>query len=127
MVGAAPGTPVIPVKVLDASGSGTTSQVICGIDWVTQNAAVRGIKVANMSLGGLDPSGIGTCATNAERRAICLATAAGVTFVVAAGNDGWDFGLNPPDVPAAYPEVLTVTALSDSDGAPGGARQAVRL
>jgi len=44
-----------------------------------------------------------------------------VNFVVAAGNDGWDFDFaNAPDVPAAYPEVLTVAAVSDSDGLPGG-------
>ena len=52
---------------------------------------------------------------------------AGVTFVVAAGNSGWDFDFAPnPDVPAAYPEVLTVTALSDSDGRPGAHRPALR-
>jgi len=43
-----------------------------------------------------------------------------VTFVVAAGNDGWDFDFAAnPNVPAVYKEVLTVTALSDSDGRPG--------
>jgi subtilisin family serine protease len=43
-----------------------------------------------------------------------------VTFVVAAGNSGWDFDYAlQPDVPAAYPEVLTVSAMSDSDGQPG--------
>jgi subtilisin family serine protease len=43
-----------------------------------------------------------------------------VTYVVAAGNDGWDFDYPPiPDTPAAYPEALTVTAVSDSDGKPG--------
>ena len=43
-----------------------------------------------------------------------------MTFVVAAGNSGYDFDFAPnPDVPAAYKEVLTVTALSDSDGKPG--------
>jgi subtilisin family serine protease len=41
--------------------------------------------------------------------------------VVAAGNDGWDFGAAPPDTPAWYPEVLTVTAMSDGDGLAGGA------
>jgi hypothetical protein len=45
-----------------------------------------------------------------------------VTYVVAAGNDGWDFDYAPmPDTPAAYPQVLTVTALGDSDGRPGAA------
>jgi subtilisin len=121
VVGVAPGTPVYAVKVLDSSGSGTWSQVICGIDWVAANAASLGIKVANMSLGGggtpLDgcPS-----ATDPLHTAICNSTKAGVAYAVAAGNSGWDFDYGPqPDVPAAYPEVLTVTAMSDSDGVPG--------
>ena len=46
----------------------------------------------------------------------------GVTYVVAAGNSGWDFYYPfNPDLPAAYPEVLTVAAVADSDGLPRGA------
>ncbi|MDQ6914261.1 MAG: S8 family serine peptidase [Actinomycetota bacterium] len=121
VVGVAPGTQLYAAKVLNAQGSGTVSQVVCGIDWVTANAAALKIKVANMSLGGTG-SPFGTCAstTDAEYKAICNSTAAGVTYVVAAGNSGWDFDYAPaPDVPAAYPEALTVTAMSDSDGQPG--------
>jgi subtilisin family serine protease len=121
VVGAAPGTQLYAVKVLNSSGSGTGSQVICGIDWVTAHAASLNIKVANMSLGGTG-SPLGPCSstTDAEHVAICNATNAGVTFVVAAGNSGWDYDYaSAPDVPAAYPEVLTVTAMSDSDGQPG--------
>jgi subtilisin len=122
VVGVAPGTQLYAAKVLNSQGSGTVSQVICGIDWVTANAAALNIKVANMSLGG-GGGPIGTCAstTDAEYKAICNSTAAGVTYVVAAGNSGWDFDYAPaPDVPAAYPEALTVTAMTDSDGQPGG-------
>jgi subtilisin len=108
---------------LNSRGSGRTSQVVCGVDWVAANAGPRSIRVANMSLGGTGSSlGSQTCAntTDPERQAICRATAAGVTVVAAAGNSGWDFDYAPaPDVPAAYPEVLTVTAVSDSDGRPG--------
>lgn len=121
VVGVAPGTRIYGVKVLDAAGSGTESQVICGIDWVAANAAALNIKVANMSLGGTGVP-LSACPTTSdpEHNAICSATAAGVTFVVAAGNDGWDFDFaSAPDVPAAYPEVLTVAAMSDSDGQPG--------
>jgi subtilisin len=51
----------------------------------------------------------------------CQATNAGVNFVVAAGNEGWDFDFpSQPDLPAAYPQVLTVTAMADSDGKQGG-------
>lgn len=124
VVGVAPGAPVYSVRVLNNSGSGSTSSVLCGIDWVAANAVTRNIRVANMSLGGTgSPLGNQTCATtsDAERKAICKATAAGVTFVVAAGNSGRNFDYAPaPDVPAAYPEVLTVAAVSDSDGEPGG-------
>ena len=126
VVGVAPGTKVFAAKVLDGAGSGTASQVICGIDWVTSTRtdsdSSNDISVANMSLGGTGQS-VESCATTSdpEHKAICNATAAGVTHVVAAGNSGWDFDYVPqPDTPAAYPEALTVTAMGDSDGQPGG-------
>jgi subtilisin len=122
VVGVAPATKLYAVKVLDQKGSGTWSQVVCGIDWVTQNAESKGIRVANMSLGG-GGSPVGSCdtTTDAMHKAICASTEeAGVVYTVAAGNSGWDYDYEPvPDVPAAYPEVLTVTALSDTDGIPG--------
>jgi len=123
VVGVAPDTHLYAVKVLNSQGSGTSSQVICGIDWVTANAASKNIKVANMSLGGTGPSLNASCSTTTdpEQKAICRSTAAGVTYVVAAGNSGWDFDYSPaPDTPAAYPQVLTVSAASDSDGLAGG-------
>jgi len=122
VVGVAPGTRVIPVKVLNASGSGTWAQIICGINWVASHAAADGIAVANMSLGGLGtgfdnlPCGF----TSALHQAICNATARGVRFAVAAGNDARAYpNSSLPGVPAAYDEVMTVTAYGDSDGAPG--------
>lgn len=121
VLGVAPGTAIHPVKVLDDSGSGTTSQILCGIDWVTTNAGRLKLKVANMSLGG-PGAPVSSCATTSdpEHLAICAATRAGVLFTVAAGNDGWDFDYaKVPDTPAAYPEVLTVSAVADSDGAGG--------
>jgi subtilisin family serine protease len=51
-------------------------------------------------------------------KAICVSTAKGVPYVVAAGNEGADFR---GDVPATYKEVLTVTAMADFDGRPGQA------
>jgi subtilisin len=126
VVGVAPGTRLFAVKVLDAQGSGTWSQIICGIDWVTATRTdadpSNDIAVANLSLGGPGQP-IAPCGTTTDplHRAICASTAAGVTFVVAAGNDGWDFDYpSVPDTPAAYPEVLTVTAMGDSDGRSGG-------
>ncbi|HEX2025908.1 MAG TPA: S8 family serine peptidase [Actinomycetota bacterium] len=127
VVGVAPGTRLYAVKVLDATGSGTTSQVICGLDWVagtrTDADPANDIAVANLSLGSAGPP-VQTCATTTDplHLAICRTTAAGVATVVAAGNSGWDFDYAPqPDLPAAYPEALTVTAMSDSDGLSGSA------
>jgi subtilisin family serine protease len=119
VVGVAPGAPLYAVRVLNAIGSGMTSQVICGIDWVTANAASKGIKVANMSLGsaGEDDGNCGMTNNDAMHMAICNSVKAGVTYVVAAGNDGVDMA---GSTPAAYDEVLTVTAIADFNGQPGG-------
>jgi subtilisin len=133
VVGVAPATEVYAAKVLDSQGSGTWSQIICGIDWATSTRSdtdpatgqpnpANDIAVANLSLGGPGLP-LGSCATTTDalHRAICNSTAAGVHYVVAAGNSGWDFDyFLQPDVPAVYPEVLTVSAASDSDGRPGG-------
>jgi subtilisin len=119
VVGVAPGTKLYAVKVLNAAGSGSWSKVICGIDWVTANTGTLNIKVANMSLGGSgsNDNNCGNTNSDALHKAICRSTAAGVTYPVAAGNSAANFASS---VPAAYPEALTVTAMSDSDGAPGG-------
>ena len=114
-VGVAPGVPLYAVRVLNKSGSGSFSSIICGVDWVTANAASKNIKVANMSLGGSGSQG--SCTDGGLRQAICESTAAGVTYVVAAGNANADFATQ---VPATYPEVLTVTAMADFNGQPGG-------
>lgn len=120
VVGVAPLANLIAVKVLNSQGSGTWSSVICGIDWVTANAAKYNIKVANMSLGGGGSSdnNCGNTNNDALHKAICRSTAAGVTYVIAAGNSGSDAGTS---VPAAYDDtVITVSALADSDGLAGG-------
>jgi subtilisin len=117
VVGVVPGVPIYSVRVLNNSGSGSWSSVICGIDWVTNNAASKGIKVANMSLGGTG-SDDGGCNGDALHKAICNSVNnAGVTYVVAAGNSNSDL---KDFVPAAYDEVLAVTAEADFNGQPGG-------
>jgi subtilisin len=120
VVGVAPGTKLISVKVLGAAGTGTVSSLICGIDWVAANARAENIQVANMSVGSAGPVPT-SCAvtTDPEYAAICRAIGAGVTVVAAAGNSGVAFDGARVTVPAAYPEVLTVTAMNDSDGQPG--------
>ena len=117
VVGVAPGARLWPVRVLNNRGSGSTSSVICGIDFVTANAS--SIEVANMSLGGggADDGNCGNTNNDAEHRAICRSVAAGVTYVVAAGNSSAD---SSKHIPAAYDEVMTVSALADFNGKPGG-------
>lgn len=119
VVGVAPGTRLYAVKVMGRSGSGTLSQVLCGINWVTANAAALNIKVANLSFAGsgTNDGNCGNTNHDAEHQAICRSVAAGVTYVTAAGDGSTNFASS---IPAAYPEVLTVTAMTDTDGLPGG-------
>ncbi len=124
VVGVAPGATLYAVKVLNAAGSGSWSGVICGIDWVTANGpgTTRNIAVANMSLGGggsATPSNADCTNGNndALHQAICKSVKAGVTYAVAAGNSAADAA---GFVPAAYAEVITVSALADFDGLSGG-------
>jgi subtilisin family serine protease len=118
VVGVAPGVRLWALKVLDINGDGLLSDIIAGIDYVTANASQ--IEVANMSLTGLGNS-------IAWRQAIQNSVAQGVIYTVAAGNDGMDvFGSDgiPGGIfdvlPAAYPEVMTVSAMIDTDGRAGG-------
>jgi subtilisin len=103
--------------VLNNSGSGSWSDIICGIDYVTAHASE--IEVANMSLGGSgsDDGNCGNSNNDALHRAICGSVAAGITYAVAAGNSTAD---SKTFVPAAYDEVITVSALADFNGLPGG-------
>ncbi|MFI8205277.1 S8 family peptidase [Streptomyces sp. NPDC085937] len=93
---------VVAVRVLDDNGSGTTEQVVVGIDWVTENH--KGPSVANMSLGG--------AADPALDAAVQKAIASGVTFAVAAGNESADAGQGSP---ARVPEALTVASSTEDD------------
>jgi subtilisin family serine protease len=118
VVGTAPGARIWPVRVLGRDGSGTMSSVICGIDYVTRHAAQ--IEVANMSLGGSGGREDGSCGRrigDSMHQAICASVAAGVTYVVAAGNDAQDASLS---MPSAYHEVITVSAIADFNGRPRG-------
>jgi subtilisin family serine protease len=120
VVGVASEAKIVPVKVLNKNGSGTWSSIICGIDWVTANAQTYNIKVANMSLGGygVSDNNCGLTNNDALHQAICRSTAKGVTYVVAAGNEGSN---TSSSVPAGYDDtVITVSALADSDGFSGG-------
>ncbi|MEU6975084.1 MULTISPECIES: S8 family peptidase [unclassified Streptomyces] len=93
---------IVAVRVLDDNGSGTTEQVVAGIDWVTKNHS--GPSVANMSLGG--------GADEALDAAVQRAIASGVTFAVAAGNESTDAGQGSP---ARVPEAITVASSTKDD------------
>jgi subtilisin len=109
VVGVAPGARIWAIKVLGGPlGTGSTSDVIAGIDYATAHADE--IEVINMSLGGLGTS-------QATDDAIAGATAAGIVVVVAAGNDGADAA---GYTPANSPHAITVSAITDLDGVPGG-------
>jgi subtilisin family serine protease len=121
VVGVAPGVRLFAVRVLDNSGFGTNSTVLCGIDFVDSKSPAKGgaITVANMSIGGpgADDGACGRIDGDVVHAAICRATANGVTFVAAAGNAHTTFD---DQIPAAYDELLTVTAITDKNGRPGG-------
>ncbi len=108
VVGVAPGATLWSVKVLRSDGSGYMTWIIAGIDYVTANAAK--IDVANMSLGC-------ECTFQALDDAITASVAAGVTYVTSAGNSAKDAATFSP---ANHPDVITVSALADFDGIPGG-------
>ncbi|MET8569221.1 S8 family peptidase [Streptomyces sp. NPDC004783] len=93
---------IVAVRVLDDSGSGTTEQVVAGIDWVTKNH--QGPSVANMSLGG--------SADEAIDEAVRQAIAEGVTFGVAAGNESTDAAQGSP---ARVEEAITVASSTEDD------------
>ncbi|MEV8429984.1 S8 family peptidase [Streptomyces sp. HUAS 31] len=97
---------VVAVRVLDDAGGGTTAQVIAGIDWVTRHA--RKPAVANVSLGGNRNAQLDAAVRNS--------VAAGVTYTVAAGNDGLPAGLYSP---AAVREAITVGATDKKDARAG--------
>ena len=107
--GVAKGVTLVAVRVLNCSGSGTTSGVIAGIDWVTGNHLAGQRAVANMSLGG----GVSSALDTAVRNSI----ADGVSYAIAAGN-GNIFGqaVNACNTsPARVTEAMTISATTNAD------------
>ena len=109
--GVAKNVHLVGVRVLDCNGSGSTAGVVAGIDWVTAHAVLP--AVANMSLGG--------GADSALDAAVNRAIAKGITFGVAAGNDGSFvndlLGMSSAcnGSPSRVPAALTVAATDSSD------------
>ncbi|CAD6456269.1 d8f3fb16-a9a2-4889-868b-a7b6ea0050cf [Sclerotinia trifoliorum] len=100
--GVAKAAKIVGVKVLDASGSGTTAGVISGIQWVATNHVSK--SVLSMSLGGGFSSSLNS--------AVASTIASGVTVVVAAGNDNANAANTSP---ASTPDAITVGAIDTTD------------
>lgn len=101
VIGVAAGAPVVSIRVLDRSGSGSNSGVIAGVNWVADNGASG--DVANMSLGGGVSSALDSAVVNAA--------AGGIRFVLAAGNESDNANSHSP-ARANGPNVYTVSAFS---------------
>ncbi|ORX89252.1 subtilisin-like protein [Basidiobolus meristosporus CBS 931.73] len=97
---------LIGVKVLSGAGSGSTSGIIAGINWVAQRARSSGRRsVANMSLGGGN--------SEALKAAVNSAVQAGVSFIVAAGNESQDAcNVSPANAAGAF--TVAATTISDT-------------
>jgi len=110
--GVAKAVTLVAVRVLNCEGSGTTAQVVAGIDWVTADHAAGQPAVANMSLGG----GADAVLDAAVQRSI----ADGVTYAIAAGNGL--LGLISQDAcstsPARVPQAITVSITNNTDTKP---------
>jgi subtilisin len=124
VVGVAPGARLWAVRVFDSTASTKLSWIVCGIDWVAGQRDPLDpnrplIEVANMSLrdAGRDDGNCGLTNHDPEHYALCNAVLGGTTFVVSAGNDATSAGYWRP---ASYNEPITVSALADFDGKPGG-------
>ena len=116
VVGTAPGSRIWSVRVGTPTGLITDSAALCGLDYLARNS--RRIEVANLSFAGLQTSG--PCTSRRDdpfHWRICRVTDKGVTVVVGAGNDSADAAFYTP---ASYKEVITVSAMTDYDGLPGG-------
>lgn len=102
--GAAKNVRLVGVRVLNCKGSGTTSGVIAGIDWVTGDHQAGQPAVANMSLGG--------GASSALDSAVRTSIADGVTYVIAAGNSNASACTSSP---ARVSEAMTVGSTTSAD------------
>jgi subtilisin family serine protease len=124
VVGVAPGARVWGVKILNDDGYGLISWYICGLDWILAQRdpadANRPLfEAVNMSVtkDGSDDHNCGLTNHDPLHQAICRVVQGGITVVAAAANDSHNAARN---IPASYDEVITVSALADTDGKSGG-------
>jgi subtilisin family serine protease len=124
VVGVAPGVRLWAVRILNSSGSGLLSWYVCGLDWILaqrdpNDSSRPMIEAVNMSVAktGSDDANCGASNHDVLHAAICRLYAAGITVVAAAANS---HSSAAGFVPAAYNQVITVSALADTDGKAGG-------
>ena len=124
VVGVAPGVRLWAVRILNSSGAGLLSWYVCGLDWILAqrdpNDSSRPlIEAVNMSVAktGKDDARCGSVNKDVLHAAICRLNTAGITVIAAAANERRSAANY---VPAAYNEVITVSALADTDGKSGG-------
>lgn len=106
--GVAPEAKLVGVKVLGANGSGSFSGIIKGIQWAVENKEKYDIDVISMSLGGYVQK---SYKDDPVCQAVEAAIAAGVTTVIAAGNEGPSAGTI--GTPGNAPNALTIGAMDD--------------
>lgn len=116
VVGVAPGARIWAIKAFDANGVTFWSDLIAAVDYVAAHASE--IEVANMSFAGPGTDFMDPNFPDPFHQAIINASALGVVFVAAAGNSNSDVTFT---IPAAYDEVITASAIVDTDGLGGGA------
>jgi serine protease AprX len=114
--GMAPGARLFSIRALSPDGTGRTSDIIKGIDWVVRNAGTYNIRVLNLSLGHPVYE---SYRTDPLCRAVAEAVRRGIVVVVAAGNDGAvGTGFGTITSPGNSPAAITVGAVDDWDTVP---------
>ena len=119
--GVSPNTVVVSYKWINSGGGGSESGAICSWDRMIADKSRFKIRVVQNSwrfIGGPpDDGNCGNTSGDALHKAACRVVSAGIVLVASAGNENNDYVVNRP---AKYNEALTVTAMADTDGKPGG-------
>ncbi len=120
--GVAPGARLWAVKIFDNEGNSTVSEFLCGVNWVADHANT--IQVVNFSavFVGVNSGGCGVTTSgfllDPVHMAVCeLVDTLNIPVVAAAGNYG---SMGSSQLPSAYPQAISVGAIVDTDGLPGG-------
>ncbi|HET7168496.1 MAG TPA: S8 family serine peptidase [Candidatus Limnocylindrales bacterium] len=124
VVGVAPGARIWAVRILNSDGYGLLSWYVCGLDWILGqkdplDASRPLIEAVNMSVAksGADDANCGITNKDVLHQAICRLYRGGITVVAAAANERRSASHY---IPASYNEVITTSALADTDGRAGG-------